>query len=228
MLSSDQRLFESVPTDKKREITLKKVDIINNRKYDINNEDGCAIFATKELDHIQWFELCNVDRTQSIARIVKEIGHHSWIVYTYKRPMFENQIECEDGYMREEIDNPKTPSLFRAYRIKWNLTRNAATLHPFVRDDTFREVRGIPGESILRICKIGKKWLPFSKENYATYEPNNAETISHWHWDNTLKSHAMKSTVSKGHNLTLHIILAILVNVVKETEKFPYLGILIG
>lgn len=213
------------PTHDPKTVTMTKVTMTNSRNFNVKDDGGNVICVTRAVPTaMTWFEIESPDGKKKLSRILK-VGKisSSWIVLSYINPAFSDQSPDPNARTTSEFTVESADPLYRMYEVKISTGKTSASVHPFVPDDSGKEKCGVPGkESVLRIEKVGKGF----KEEYQTSMVGQTNLVSHWSWDNGLTEHNIKLIVAKGTDLGLHVALAVLVNVVKDTEKFPFVGVL--
>mmetsp|Transcript_37187 Transcript_37187/g.81426 ORF Transcript_37187/g.81426 Transcript_37187/m.81426 type:complete len:251 (-) Transcript_37187:211-963(-) len=229
MKDGDVTLAGNTPTHGPKTIILKKTNMNKNRIYDISDDKGNLLLQVKETPVcIQWFELITPGRGnppvfQHLARGLKKTKTpHTWTIVSYLNPAFPGQEADKECRMANEFIEDLEKPLYPIYELKYNAAKTHATICHFVKDPSGENKVGIAGEPTLILEKVKS----MNKEIYQTSKPDAEELSSYWSWENTLKEHKMVMKTAKGVDLSLHCVLAVLVNVVKETEKFPFLGAL--
>mmetsp|Transcript_11888 Transcript_11888/g.28062 ORF Transcript_11888/g.28062 Transcript_11888/m.28062 type:complete len:251 (+) Transcript_11888:87-839(+) len=227
MKDGDVTLAGNTPTHGPKTITLKKTNMVKNRIYDILDDRGNLLLQVKETPVcIQWFELTTPDKGsppqfQHLARGLKKLKTpNTWTIVSYLNPAFPGQEADKTCRMENEYVEDVQRPLYPIYELHYNASKSHATICPIVKDPSGENKTGVKGEPVLILEKVKS----LNREIYQTSKPGAEELSSYWTWENTFTEHKMVLKTSKGVDLSLHCILAVLVNVVKETEKFPFLG----
>lgn len=228
-------------THGKKKITLKKKEMLNHRIYDVADAEDTLIFKFKPTpESFQWFELtgptekkshpnkglcqnlCRAAKVSENKTLVENVGNYvvgSWTLYSYVRPAFEGQEGDKKGRMENELIADEQIPIYRAYEVSFDhVTKTHAVIKPFVEDPEGKEKRGVPGETMYKLEKVKST----TKQIFQLSVPDADGVVAFWQWNNTLTHHQMELEVAKGVDLALVGTLAVLANVVKETEQFPF------
>lgn len=227
MKDGDKTLAGNTPTHGPKTITLKKTKLHKNRIYGISDDKGNLLLECKETPVcVQWFELTTPGEKnyQHLARGLKKISTpNTWTIVSYTTPAFDGQEPDKDCRMENEFIKDLEKPLYPMYEIKWDMAKSHATICPIVKDASGQKASGVASDEPALILQKVKS---MTKEIYQTSLPDQESLASYWSWENSLMEHKMVLKTGAGVDLSLHCMLAILVNVVKETEKFPFIGAL--
>lgn len=198
----------AIPTSQHTILTLKKKTLVNQRDYDISDDQDILLFTSKGVQGtVKWFDLCGKGG-EKILRVQTDALREKWDVFSYASPKFAGQQP--DVEATEQAGEP----LYRNARVIIATDKHHGAVHLYgqVASDVYG---GVEEQSILKVEEIRSVTLQFQ-----SFVPQNmidlhhAPLCGHWVWENTVATHKMKMHLAKGTDVTLHCVLAILSNMV--------------
>jgi len=203
----------NTPTTGTREVTLHRLEHLNNRKYDIKMGDEMICMTRQATLDIETFDLFGPDGKTKLVLCHKAVAEKIWHIASYVTPAFEGQKVDKEMYDIELKMTTKKP-FYKSYELVWNHSRKVGELCPVFKDDSGL---GKAGDPIYEIQKI--KGI---KERYQIcHVGEDASLVAHWHW----KGQNIELIVAKGSDLALYSVIAVICGIMKETEGFPYFGL---
>lgn len=236
--NASETIDESKPTSQHSIITLTKHSIVNQREYDVKDDEGTLLYTTKAVEGtVKWFDLLDKDGTKTF-RVQTDQSHKNWDIYRYGKPTFEGQ-EADT-----EASEKAGESLYKkaGVTVAWDRYHGTVAMYGpdqkptgedgkgeseregsatgvLMSDDPVlkvEEIKSITGEYQTMLPSHGM--LGFDNREDREKKGHHHALVGYWVWEHTNKTHKIKMHIGKGTDLALHVILAVLTNMIR-TER---------
>ena len=199
--------------------------LITTREYDVADETGNLIFTTQAYSKLEsGFDLLRADNDSNpILRIGSNVSNRTWSVYS-TAAAFEGQKPEPTASSKAGLD------LFRKAAIVFvKGTEHHALVHLFhcVGDEdvnTVLVVERCQGEGIVDTHWHFQTSLPLKEGEDSTAQP----LVGYWKWAGSNIPLSMDDKIemelTKGSDLALHVILAIVSTIERASIKAEYSG----
>lgn len=201
----------SSPTTHATILSLKKQTMVNQRDYDIRDDQDILLYTTKGIQGtIKSFDLYGKGG-ERLFRVATDASREKWDIYAFSKPAFAGQQPDADATAK--AGEP----LYRKARIlvTWNKHHGNVHLYGEATGDGEKFPAGVVlDDSILKVEEIKSV-----TSQYQSYVPKGMD-IAHppldgyWVWEHTLNSHTIKMRLAKGCDMALHCLLAVMTNMV--------------
>lgn len=208
---ASQTIDGAIPTTHHSILTLQKPNIINQRDYDIRDDQDILLYTTKAVQGtVKSFDLFSKGG-ERLFRVETTSLRDKWDIYAYGKPAFAGQQPDPDA--TKQAGEP----LYRKARVlvTWNKQHGDVYLFDEDHGDGEKDAAGVPiDESILKVEEIKS-----ITSQYQSYVPTGLDIAhppldGHWVWEHTLKTHKIKMNLAKGCDVALHCLLAVITNMV--------------
>jgi hypothetical protein len=208
---ASQTIDGAMPTTHHVILTLKKPNIINQRDYDIRDDQDILLYTSKAVQGtVKSFDLFSKGG-ERLFRVETDNSRDQWKIYAFGKPAFAGQEP--DPEVTKQAGEP----LYRKARVlvTWNQHNGEVQLYDKDKSTTVIDAAGVPmDESILKVEEIKS-----ITSQYQSYVPKKIEIAhppldGHWVWEHTLNTHKMKMNLAKGTDIALHCLLAVMTNMV--------------
>ena len=209
---ASQTMDGAKPTTNHAILTLQKPNIINQRDYEIRDDQGILLYTTKAVQGtVKSFDLFGSGGERLFRVTTNDISRQEWKIYSFAKPAFAGQEP--DPEATKQAGEP----LYRKARVlvSWNKHHGDVQLYCQDEGDGEIDAAGVPiDESILKVEEIKS-----ITSQYQSYVPKGLDIAhppldGHWVWEHTINTHKMKMNLAKGCDVALHCLLAVMTNMV--------------
>lgn len=201
------------PTSAHMIITLSKHTIVNQREFDVRDDQAILLYNTKAVEGtVTWFDVLGAGG-QKLLRVEADMQRRHWDVFAFATPAFPGQQPDSDATAK--AGEP----LYKKARLDITWDSYHATLSLYGKDE--RPEGGVDtsgtvvGEPILKVEEIKSITAQFQ-----THLPHkNDFLVGFWVWEHTVKTHRIKMHLAKNSDMALHIALAVMTNMVHTQRK---------
>lgn len=215
-LKDASETLEGVEPLKRHQIlTITRNSLVNPRDFDIKDDKGDLLYTTKAVPGtVKSFELLGKNN-EKLFRVNTDPSHVNWDFLSYGKQAFYGQQPDE------EVSKSVGEKLYRKVRVHVSWDKYHGEVLKFVPDPTdlagiVQSSNPVSGPGILKVDQITS-----ITPQYQSYVPKAAPLdlphpplVGFWVWENTENLHQMKMHLAKGSDAALHIMLAILTNLV--------------
>lgn len=202
----------AMPTTHHVILTLQKPNIINQRDYEIRDDQGILLYTTKAVHGtVKSFDLFHKEGERLFRVTAEDLSRDEWKIYSFAKSAFSGQEP--DPEATKQAGEP----LYRKARVlvTWNKHHGDVQLYGQDKGDGEIDAAGVPiDESILKVEEIKS-----ITSQYQSYVPKGLDIThppldGHWVWEHTINTHKMKMNLAKGCDVALHCVLAVMTNMV--------------
>lgn len=208
---ASQTIDGVIPTTHHSILTLKKDSIINQREYEIRDDQDILLYTSQAVQGtVKSFDLLSKGG-EKLFRVETDSLREKWGIYAFGKPAFSAQQPDPDA--TKQAGEP----LYRKARVvvTWNKHNGDVYLFGEDKGDGELDAAGVViDESILKVEEIRSLTA-----QYQSYVPKGLDIAhppleGHWVWEHTLKTHKIKMNLAKGCDIALHCLLAVMTNMV--------------
>jgi len=193
-------------------LSLKKQNLVNQRDYDIRDDQDILLYTTKGVQGtIKWFDLFGKGGEKLFRVQTDELARQKWFIFAYGKSAYAGQQPDTDA--TKAAGEP----VYRKAMVKvtWNKHHGNVHLYGEEKGDGEKDAAGVVQEdSILKVEEIRSITSQFQ-----SYVPKGMDIAhppldGHWVWEHTVSTHKIKMNLAKGCDIALHCILAVMTNMV--------------
>lgn len=201
----------SMPTMHHSIVTLKKLNMVNQRDYDIRDDQDILLYTTKAVQGTaKWFDFYGKGG-EKLFRVQTDALRDKWDIFAYGKPAFAGQQPDADA--TKQAGEP----LYRKAKVlvTWNKHNGDVHLYGEAKGEGEKDAAGVvQDDSILKVEEIRSITSQFQ-----SYVPQGMDIAhppldGHWIWEHTIKTHKIKMNLAKGTDVALHCLLAVMTNMV--------------
>jgi len=208
---ASQTIDGSMPTTSHSILTLKKESMVNQRDYEIRDDQEILLYTSKAVQGtVKWFDLFG-KAGEKLFRVQTDSLRDKWDIYAYGKPSFAGQQP--DTEATKEAGEP----LYRKARVLVTWNKHNGDVHLYGQDSGDGELDAagvILGESILKVEEIRSVTSQFQSFVPKGLDIAHPPLEGHWIWEHTVKTHKIKMNLAKGCDVALHCLLAVMTNMV--------------
>mmetsp|Transcript_57887 Transcript_57887/g.172795 ORF Transcript_57887/g.172795 Transcript_57887/m.172795 type:complete len:238 (-) Transcript_57887:283-996(-) len=196
------------PTPAHMIISLSKHSIVNQREFDVRDDQDILLYDTKAVDGtVTWFDVLGPGG-QKLLRVEADVQRRHWDVFAFANPAFPGQQPDPDA--TAQAGEP----LYKKARLDITWDSYHATLSLYGKDEqpegAVDTTGTVVGDPILKVEEIKSITAQFQ-----THLPNKSDSlVGFWVWEHTAKTHRIKMHLAKNSDTALHIALAVMTNMV--------------
>lgn len=208
---ASQTIDGAMPTTHHTILTLKKQSLVNQRDYDIRDDQDILLYTTKGVQGtVKSFDLYSKGG-ERLFRVETDALRDKWDIYVYGKPAFP-------GQQPDAVATSKAgEALYRKARVAVTWDKHSGSVHLYgeATGDGEKDASGVVQDaSILKVEEIRSVTL-----QYQSYVPKGIDLPhppldGYWVWEHTLNSHAIKMRLAKGTDIALHCLVAVMTNMV--------------
>jgi hypothetical protein len=201
----------AMPTSHHTILTLKKQSIVNQRDYEIRDDQDILLYTTKAVQGTaKWFDLFGKGG-EKLFRVQTDALRDNWDIFAYGEPAFPGQQP--DADVTKQAGEP----LYRKARVLVTWNKHNGDVHMYGQDtgEGDNDTAGVvQANSILKVEEIRSVTSQFQSYVPSGMDIAHPPLDGHWVWEHTIKTHRIKMNLAKGCDIALHCLLAVMTNMI--------------
>jgi hypothetical protein len=201
------------PTVSHSILTLKKHNLVNQRDFEVRDYDADdeLLYSSKGIEGTtKWFDLLDA-KGDKLFWIQTDKARAEWIIYSYSPNWADQEASFNGQYAKARID------------ITWNKYHGEVHLFSPSESDPKGAVQAdeppiLKCEDIQSITAQFQSFVP-SKQGPLVDNALHPPLAGWWVWEHTDRRHQLKMHLSKGTDIALHCVVAIVCNMVNVEKQ---------